>query len=483
MSTNSQSRCPPANGNEKGGNHATVTPAKSPEAVPSCCCEQHCRCTRRPSPRRFQWSRQDPSNEAWMRDAPLAGRHCIYCVPEQAAVNDMELRQRQQHCHEARTSECLRRAILNRSLCPPVSCCGYACYRSNVADMLRRSNNQAQQRAVEKEYGSRRLALQEELQNRRMLMASRRRKNEHLYMEAALLQDQAADACPCGGRCCRRGRPINSVERRRDVERGQQRDASAPPCHPSHRHQRGPTPPPPAGHRRRSLPPTPRTEPPPRPCHHHRSPSPPPHLRHDGSPTPMPTHRGMPGNCHADDDVGPRRPPPPQRGHSPTFSSTPCHRHHHRRICPCCGGDLIDAAAVVSMIAAGQWKPSLSCARCGFTGGFEVQPPGNHRAEGDAAGDGGCCSGAVEPRSGRVSSGLMAPAFGRKIFITDDAYLQRRSQLLLAWEEEGVVRRVASRSHRASAALPQKAVKWLTTDSPRRMPQASEAKQRAKAAS
>lgn len=64
---------------------------------------------------------------------------------------------------------------------------------------------------------------------------------------------------------------------------------------------------------------------------------------------------------------------------------------------------------------------------------------------------------------GATTAALIGPRFGRKVFITDDDYLERRCRSMAAWEQAGVVCRIGPRAHAdACAPLPLKTPRWRT---------------------
>ncbi|KAH9589436.1 hypothetical protein LSM04_009237 [Trypanosoma melophagium] len=81
---------------------------------------------------------------------------------------------------------------------------------------------------------------------------------------------------------------------------------------------------------------------------------------------------------------------------------------------------------------------------------------------------------AVPARSVSTTRGTASPLsqsqltlvnHGRKVYITDDAYLFRRSQVIDRLEQDGYVRRLSPTTRSPSAPLPEKTRKWTTTRS------------------
>lgn len=117
------------------------------------------------------------------------------------------------------------------------------------------------------------------------------------------------------------------------------------------------------------------------------------------------------------------------------------------------------AADVVAMVANKDFGRLAQCPACGFTASVPRGRLG-HR--------GGSRSGSGSPHGPRsASSGPVAPKYGRKIFITDDTYVDRRASRLAAWERAGAIRHMPPSTHSPSAPLPEKAPRWRTVDSSR----------------
>jgi hypothetical protein len=237
--------------------------------------------------------------------------------------------------------------------------------------------------------------------------------------------------------------------------------------------------------------------PPPGVCCHH------PHHHHH----PPPPRRGCDGGCvcHDDDCQRPSpcdRQPCQARCLSGGLASSPCTHHppqtqqprvcspHHSpkptvaaaNTCPSCGHPLMNARDVVSMIAAGRLESSVACPSCGFVGGL-LRCPAHHRAPSPCGrvsdDDKGCREGRGHARRGQPcgrgprsrSAGsssssyalLSNPKFGRKVFITDDLYRDRRARYLAEWEARGAVQRMPPSHRSPSAALPERTPKWRTT--------------------
>lgn len=485
-----------------------------PPDRPPCCCESRCTC-----PHCHGGDRRCPSHHHHHPPPPpqvfphdrggcsLAGRRCTSCVPEQEDLMEVDLLARRRRCEEARVAERLRRTALANS----VGRHGRSrFYTSNTAELLRRQNNVACQAAVDAEYDARRRTLQAELDARRDEIAALQRAREELRMEAAF----------CGTDLARRG---GSPRRLRSSDRA--RPPSPSPYHARSPGGPWPPPPPPPQAEPASQPPplngedgTPREAPQGRRLHSCGDRTPPPlrHHRHNdwgseqgpcGSwghdweccappaspPPPRRSERRAPSSWqyskrpspppppHKGDKCPPPPPPPPQLACFPHHSPHPAGGAAACSACPSCGHALMSARDVVSMIAAGMLESSVACPACGFVGGI-LRCPAAHRcapsphggrsdgSDRDGARHGHSCGPGLRSRSAASSplfssTHLTGPKFGRKVYVTDDLYRDRRARYLAEWEARGTVRRMPPSHRSPSAPLPERTPKWLTTGS------------------
>ncbi|KPI89595.1 hypothetical protein ABL78_1260 [Leptomonas seymouri] len=485
---------------------------RHPSNRPPCCCENRCTCPHchgGPTPHPNSHSRFHHSGgkgdsareEAVFHNGDLrSARRCTSCMPEQVELGKADFFARQQRCEKAREGEQLRRAALAESVGRRCVGGNRPLYASTFSEILRRRNNLHYQAAVDAEYDARRRELQVELDARRGEIAAMQRAHEERRMEAACCESEAA-------RRCRQGSPPQRGSRRHSRSA---RHALPPHSHGQH-NDPCPALPPALQHLKESEAPPAnnsyscgdRTPPPLRDHHHHRwgwqrgpceqrvcdnrrPPSPwkheerlPSYTDGDVPPSaaphhPQPEHRTLPQ--HEADEC----PPPPPRRRA-------CSPHHSPQLaggaasaCPSCGCPLMSACDIVSMIAAGKLDNSVACPSCGFIGGtlrcsasHRALPPRGPSSEGDDKRRrdrrGQCCRAWPRSHSADSSSSspafLIGPMFGRKVFITDDIYRDRRARYLAEWEARGAVRRVPPSSRSPSAPLPERTPKWRTTGS------------------
>ncbi|CBZ29422.1 conserved hypothetical protein [Leishmania mexicana MHOM/GT/2001/U1103] len=484
---------------------------------PPCCCEERCTCTHchgsdptapfQPSP--GQSSSQGARHggtphggrashiDAAVHIGPHSFRRCPVCIPEQAELQEADLLALQQRCEEARVADRRWKSALTHAFGPRGHHGGGRnSYQSNTAEMLRRQRNSFYQRAVDDEYMVRRRMLQAELDARHNEIVKMQRARETLRMEAALSDAREGRRRSCGPRVC-------SLPRARSADPAAGARLSTPPP------QRKEQPPSLPSHRKDSdhaVPPStqPKIEysatlplvekhPPPSPPTHPDCQSSPPRQHHERvcshGPTPLVTcctdchnhsahgqwHRGWiwcPSlACHGRRlSLSPRNhvrlPPSPPECEAPMPSHDVKPTSHQTSATT--GGDA----------ACGHAKPekSLKCLERDAAAGDPTNPP---QASSGVSAAGADCGAACRAGKGRPESGcggssrfrshsatavpLTAPRFGRKVFITDDVYCDRRARYMAEWEASGAVQRVPTSSRSPSAPLPEKTPKWRTT--------------------
>ncbi|CAG9579990.1 conserved hypothetical protein [Leishmania major strain Friedlin] len=428
---------------------------------------------------------------------PHSFRRCPVCIPEQAELQEADLLALQQRCEEARVADRRWRSALTHVLgSRGHRGGGRNSYQSNTAEMLRRQRNSFYQRAVDDEYMARRRMLQAELDARRNEIVKTQRARETLRMEAALSDAREDRRRSCGPRAC-------SLQRARSADPAAGACLSTPPPQrkeqppslPSHskdsdhavppstqpkieypeplpKVEKRPLPPPPTHPGRESLPQRQHRE---RVCSH--------------GPAPLATccadfhNSSAHGQWHwgwiwcpsfacqgHHSSQSPRnhvrlpRSPPACEVPMPSLDVEPT----SRLISPTTGGDA----------ASGHAKPekSLECLERDAAAGAPTNPPQPSSAVSAAGADfaAACRAGKGRPECVRGGSSqfrshsatsvpLTSPRFGRKVFITDDVYCDRRARYIAEWEASGAVQRVPASSRSPSAPFPEKTPKWRTT--------------------
>lgn len=462
------------------GGEATASqsaPAAAPApARPRCCCEERCTCTHchgratqpRSQPARQRGSSRAPGDhqssasyrvshvDVGAQAGPHASRRCQGCIPEEALLREAELLTLQQRCGAARLSDQRRRSTLAEAVGSPHDTAAAAgpCYQSNTAELLRRQRNAFYQSAVNAEYAARRRMLQEELAARRDEIADLHRAREAQRMEAARVAAQAAHRAPSRGPSPRRSYSVDPATRAR---------LSTPP----------PPPPPPRTYEAPNSAAAPAAEArqsatqtgsagPARAASVERGPrtraadfAPASWQASYGPYPPYPPQgewhcgwiwcpAGARGGMQYGRSPSPPRqgsrlpPPPPAQGDAAAQITAPP---------PAAAAPAKPSAAeIVSMLAAGDVEKSLACLAGDATRGrrSRTQQTRSHSA------------------AAAVGT-LAAPRYGRKVFITDDAYCDRRARYLAEWEARGAVRRVPATTRSPSAPLPERTPKWRTT--------------------
>ncbi|TPP43552.1 hypothetical protein CGC21_19755 [Leishmania donovani] len=353
----------------------------------------------------------------------------------QAELQEADLLTLQQRCEEARVADRRWKSALTHVFGQRGHRGGGRnSYQSNTAEMLRRQRNSFYQRAVDDEYMARRRMLQAELDARHNEIVKTQRARETLRMEAALSNAREDRRRGCGPRAC-----------------SLQRACSADPA---------------AGARFSTPPPQRKEQPPSLPSHskdsdHAVLPSTQPKIEVcSHGPAPLATccadfhNSSAQGQWH----WGWIWSPMPSHDLKPTSPQTS----------PTTGEDAASDHA----------KPekSLDCLERDVAAGVPTNPPQPSSAVSAAGADCGaaCRAGKGRPESVRGGSSrfrshsatsvpLTAPRFGRKVFITDDVYCDRRARYMAQWEASGAVQRVPTSSRSPSAPLPEKTPKWRTT--------------------
>lgn len=124
------------------------------------------------------------------------------------------------------------------------------------------------------------------------------------------------------------------------------------------------------------------------------------------------------------------------------------------------------------MLANKNYDKLSKCPACGFVAGApHGQEKGkvehcSHPSE-QKGPEGHAAVRAASANGTTARPGPAAPKYGRKVFITDDEYLDRRASRMAAWEKAGAIQREPISNRSPSAPLPDKAPKWRTVDSAR----------------
>eukprot|EP00796_Vickermania_ingenoplastis_P013374 gene13374-9201_t len=136
--------------------------------------------------------------------------------------------------------------------------------------------------------------------------------------------------------------------------------------------------------------------------------------------------------------------PPPSHDHRPVAHS----RKGIDKDCPACGCQLqatqLDGHEMLIDVQA--------CPQCGLV-------MGRRQAQAPAAD--GCRSTAAPTAATGAKKGLVLK-HGHKVFVSDAEYLQRRSDYMKLWEDNGLVVPVQQRGVRETAPLPQQTPRWRT---------------------
>ncbi|CAD2216412.1 hypothetical protein ADEAN_000387400 [Angomonas deanei] len=403
-----------------------------------CCCSPHCTCCRPSHPGE---TRRSEKTEEY---APY--RKCVYCLPERNALREAELLKKQFAYQQKKKEQCEKQYGLLH-YCGPNDT-----YHRNTSELLRSCKGNYYQNSAREELNLRRRELQDELKARRGEIMMLARMKEPLSRPAPESERRTYSTGGCKGvrshHCgCHHGRisPPREWEGRRGCggRRGRS-EGRHPHRHGHHGHcshgRRSPSPHSrcaswegrhgcrPCGGRSRS----PCSSEGRRPHHHHHHPfHPPPH--HWGHPVPPFAH--------------------PHRHWGPE-------RREETPLCPSCRHPLLkrEASEVVKLLASNEHYKWCQCPACGFVAGR--MPPSNEPTDSAPVEDN-----ATEKKPDTTpktsTSGLASPSFGRKVFITDDVYLNRRAQLFSSWEEAGMVEPLP-RKRSPSAPLPEQTPKWKT---------------------
>ncbi|KAG5496096.1 hypothetical protein JKF63_02395 [Porcisia hertigi] len=443
---------------------------------------------------------------------PHASRRCPVCIPEQAKLQDADLFALQQRCEEARLADQRRRSLLadlfgqrgHRGG-------GRNSYQSNTAEMLRRQRNSFYQKAVDAEYLARRRLLQSELDARRDELAEIQRAREAKRMEVAYNDAREARRSSSGPR-------FRSLQRPHSADLAARARFSTPPR--VFQDQSSLL----EDHSKRSdLAPSSATQPAAEGLPHEEqvdtSSAPPPQMRPSRKTSPPQQHCAMVGShgpaawatCCADTPKtsapgqwhcgwiwcpnsacrGRHSPSPPRQQARIRPPSPECHvpaspcdtKPASGQASPTTREDLACDKAkrritdTASRKTADEPGKSLSCQERDAAAGdmakrqqpsslFSAQDAdtgGAHRQGRRGRGE----RGRGEPSRFRSQSAsavhLVAPRFGRKVFITDDVYCARRSRYMADWEACGAIQRMPTPSRSPSAPLPEKTPKWRTT--------------------
>ncbi|CBZ36772.1 hypothetical protein, conserved [Leishmania donovani] len=492
---------------------------------PPCCCEERCTCTHYhgsgPTAPSQSFPAQSSSQGARHSGTPHGGRashidatahigphsfrRCPVCIPEQAELQEADLLTLQQRCEEARVADRRWKSALTHVFGQRGHRGGGRnSYQSNTAEMLRRQRNSFYQRAVDDEYMARRRMLQAELDARHNEIVKTQRARETLRMEAALSNAREDRRRGCGPRACSLQRACSAdpaAGARFSTPPPQRKEQ--PPSLPSHSkdsdHAVLPSTQPKIEYpallpkaEKRPPPPPPPPPPPLPPTHRDRESSPQRQHRErvcSHGPAPLAT-------CCADFHNSSAQgqwhwgwiwcPSLACHGHHPSQSP----RNHVRLLpsppaceAPMPSHDLKPTSPQTSPTtgedaASDHAKPekSLDCLERDVAAGVPTNPPQPSSAVSAAGADCGaaCRAGKGRPESVRGGSSrfrshsatsvpLTAPRFGRKVFITDDVYCDRRARYMAQWEASGAVQRVPTSSRSPSAPLPEKTPKWRTT--------------------
>ncbi|CAJ1011163.1 hypothetical protein Q4I28_006476 [Leishmania naiffi] len=497
-----------------------------PPNRPPCCCEKQCTCTYcsrgGPTPPPQPALAQNSSQSARASGAPRGSRtshvdttvhvephlfrRCLVCVPEQAELKEADLLALQQRCGEARVADqrwrsgraCLLGSRGHRGG-------GRNFYQSNTAEMLRRQRNSFYQQALNDEHMARRRALQTELDARRDEIIEMQRARETLRMEAAFRNAREARQCSCGTRACPHQRACSTDPAARA-------SLSTPPLQ---RKEQLPSPPSDSKRSDRAalastqpkvecVAPTPPQPPPTHPVREASAPQQHRPSQWNYGTAPWGTcctdyhHPCAHGQWHYGWIWCPslacngQNPYPSLCSQArplsfPLKSQAPPLLPHDAKptsdqASPTTEGDAVcghakrSAADSVSMISAGKVGKSLERLERDTAAGVPSNPPQRSSALSATGADCGAAyrvgkdfserereeSSRFHSHSGSSVS-LTAPRFGRKVFVTDDIYCDRRARYLAEWEACGAVQRIPTTSRSPSAPLTEKTPRWRTT--------------------
>ncbi|TPP47047.1 hypothetical protein CGC20_33510 [Leishmania donovani] len=368
----------------------------------------------------------------------------------QAELQEADLLTLQQRCEEARVADRRWKSALTHVFGQRGHRGGGRnSYQSNTAEMLRRQRNSFYQRAVDDEYMARRRMLQAELDARHNEIVKTQRARETLRMEAALSNAREDRRRGCGPRAC-----------------SLQRACSADPA---------------AGARFSTPPPQRKEQPPSLPSHskdsdHAVPPSTQPKIEYPAL-LPKAEKQGVqPRACAVGDLL--RRLSQLLRAGAVALGMDLVSVFGMSRASPLSPTSPQTSPTTGEDAASDHAKPekSLDCLERDVAAGVPTNPPQPSSAVSAAGADCGaaCRAGKGRPESVRGGSSrfrshsatsvpLTAPRFGRKVFITDDVYCDRRARYMAQWEASGAVQRVPTSSRSPSAPLPEKTPKWRTT--------------------
>ncbi|RNF19358.1 uncharacterized protein Tco025E_04169 [Trypanosoma conorhini] len=410
--------------------------------------------------RRHHQQQNEGGEEQLQERQRSSSRHCFCCVPEQEELQEYERMEKERRYRSMRAERQQLQAALHddvwRGATPRYEPSLEHSYRSNTAQLLRYSQGSFYQRAVAMERERRRRELRKEIEERKREMSARGPKRQPMAVFTSLggvkrtvapaQRMRGPDVAGCPVCVCPTTGLMQHPHPGSGVRTAATRSAAllAP---------RG-------GSRGRSCPYL-------RARKSHKGTD--PHVS-GGTPLAL-TGMGMdmgkgkeaasvPSAPHSLPcrrvKEGREAPSPslPLRGGKPECRCRPC------KCCQCPESEC-------------RCKPCRCCRCADGAGSAEVTPTIPHTADtvpaakveekGQEAPAVPLRATSAPPRLSRLQRS--ATDHGRKIYITDDAYLSRRSKVIELLERDGYVRRLSPTTRSPSAPLPEKTRKWATTRS------------------
>ncbi|CCW62704.1 unnamed protein product [Phytomonas sp. EM1] len=380
-------------------------------------------------------------------------RRCLYCLPEQILICEDDIINRQRRYQATRAGLLKKRRNLEDKFLfgPSINS-----YRSNTAEMLRFSSSKVYQHELDREYEARLQKLREELRLRERECAQKnmfhrpqrmRDSIEQKDQTTSIIYKQFPPPCP---RCRLKGHETRYPKQESSSCQHES------PCYfprPDSRVQ-------PLSQNRETSPPTVQGI----PSADIRAP-PPPMRKCKGVPLRRSTRSLSVKKSLEGQKTRLTFPLRHGRSASPRRSEVPIEalwaEDKGKGCCPSCGYPLTRASAaeVVSMLAKGKFTNFLHCNSCGFVAG---KPSSDEK---NAANQ--CPTMGSPTRACNASSSLSrSPFHGRRVFITDDVYLEFRSKLFSQLEQSGAIERVPETRRSLSVSLSECTPKWRTLSSP-----------------
>ncbi|ESL12087.1 hypothetical protein TRSC58_00151 [Trypanosoma rangeli SC58] len=404
---------------------------------------------------RHHQQQKEGSEEQLQERHQSSSRHCLFCVPEQEELQEYERLEKEQRYRSMRAERQQLQAALHddvwRGASPQYEPFSEHSYRPNTAQLLRYSQGSFYQRAVAMERERRRRELRREIEERKREMGARGMMRQPITVLTSLggakrpvapvQRTRGANFASCPVSVC----PTAGLMQHQHSDRGVRKAGTKPVALVT----------PGGGSEGRSS----------------------PYVRgrraHKG------TRSHVKGNTARAEgtDVGKEPASVPSAPQSPSRCRFEEGRKMPSSTVPLRGGKgecRCKPCRCCSCAEFGCRCKSCKCCRCAEKADFadaiptiphtaDTVPAAKVEEEDKAVPAAPLRATSAPPRAAR--SQRRAPDHGRKIYITDDAYLYRRSKVIELLERDGYVRRLSPTTRSPSAPLPKKTRKWATTRS------------------